>query len=145
MKAIVTDDSRATRLILKKILEELKFEVELMEDGGELLNTLTEETPDLCLIDWNMPGMNGTEVIRAMQNHPDWCDIPAILVTDEKLQDRIDSALEAGASAYLAKPFKADSLKQVLDGIGLRARRGRRPARSSGRQAPRRPLTERDG
>ena len=86
MKAIVTDDSRATRLILKKILEELKFEVELMEDGGELLNTLTEETPDLCLIDWNMPGMNGTEVIRAMQNHPDWCDIPAILVTDEKLQ-----------------------------------------------------------
>ena len=63
--------------------------------------------------------MNGTEVIRAMQNHPDWCDIPAILVTDEKLQDRIDSALAAGASAYLAKPFKTDSLKQVLDGIGL--------------------------
>lgn len=119
MKAIVTDDSRATRLILKKILEELKFEVELMEDGGALLNTLTEETPDLCLIDWNMPGMNGTEVIRAMQSHPDWCDIPAILVTDEKLQDRIDSALEAGASAYLAKPFKAENLQQVLDGIGL--------------------------
>jgi two-component system chemotaxis response regulator CheY len=119
MKAIVTDDSRATRLILKKILEELKFEVELMEDGGALLNTLTEQTPDLCLIDWNMPGMNGTEVIRAMRSHPDWCDIPAILVTDEKLPDRIDSALEAGASAYLAKPFKAENLQQVLDGIGL--------------------------
>lgn len=119
MNAIVTDDSRATRLILKKILEELKFEVRMAEDGGELLNALTEETPDLCLIDWNMPGMNGTEVIRAMQRHPEWREIPAILVTDETLQERIDSALEAGARAHLGKPFKVERLKTLLDEIGI--------------------------
>lgn len=119
VKAIVTDNSSDARLLLKKVLEELEFEVQLAEDGGELLNTLTEETPDLCLIDWSLPGITGTELIRAMQRHPEWRDIPAILVADETLQDGIDSAIEAGASAHLAKPFEVERLKQVLDGIGL--------------------------
>lgn len=119
MKAIVTDDSKATRMILKKIMEDLDFEVRLAEDGGQLLDALTEEIPDVCLIDWNMPGMNGTEVIRVMRSHPSWSQIPSILVTDETRQDRIDSALEAGARGYMAKPFTVDSLRELLDEIGL--------------------------
>lgn len=122
MKAIVTDDSRATRMILGKLLSELGFEVQLAEDGPALFELLQESACDLCLVDWNMPGMNGTQVIRTLQSHPAWSDIPAIVVTDETMKDRIASALEAGAAGYLPKPFQKEALMKLLQDVGLQVR-----------------------
>lgn len=119
MKAIVTDDSKATRMILCKLLADIGFEVEQAEDGQALLERLSDVTCDLCLIDWNMPGMDGTQVIRTLQAHPDWREIPAIIVTDETKRDRIAGALEAGAVGYLPKPFKSDELVRILQDAGV--------------------------
>ena len=101
MKAIVTDDSRATRLILSKLLADLGFEVQQAEDGPALFDLLNEAVCDLCLVDWNMPGMNGSQVIRTLKSHSGWKGIPAVIVTDETREDRIEEALDAGAIAYL--------------------------------------------
>lgn len=119
MKAIVTDDSKATRMILSQILSEIGYEVETAEDGPALLDLLIDTTCDLCLVDWNMPGMNGTQVIRTLQSHPSWSEIPAIIVTDETKRERIDSAIEAGAVGYLPKPFERESLVKILTDAGV--------------------------
>ena len=119
MKAIVTDDSRATRMILGKLLGDLGFEVQLAEDGPALFDLLNEAVCDLCLVDWNMPGMNGTQVIRTLQSHPAWSEIPSIIVTDETMKERIASALEAGAIGYLPKPFQKEALKELRSIAGL--------------------------
>lgn len=119
MKAIVTDDSKATRMILAKLMRDLGFEVREAETGARLLELLDEAVCDVCLVDWNMPGMNGTQVMRTLQAHPDWRDIPAVIVTDETRTERIAGALEAGAVGYLGKPFKVESLKGILIEAGV--------------------------
>lgn len=119
MKAIVTDHSSATRMVLKEIMEELAFEVQVAEDGGQLLEALTRGMPDVCLIDWNMPGMTGAEVVRVMRSHPDWRHIPSILVTDETPEERIASAMAAGASGCLAQPYETAALRALLASVGL--------------------------
>lgn len=124
-RAIITDDSWATRMILRRLLEHLRFEVEEATDGNALLDTLESDDPDECLIDWNMPGLDGTEVIQATQSHPEWCDIPSILVTDETYEARIESALDAGATYDLAKPFRSETLRETLVSMGLAIRRAR--------------------
>ena len=106
-------------MILSRLLRELGFEVKQAKDGPALLELLTEAVCDLCLVDWNMPGMNGTQVIRTLQAHPDWQKIPAVIVTDETQRDRIASALEAGAIGYLPKPFKQGDLQDILAEAGL--------------------------
>lgn len=119
MNAIVTDDSKVTRMILSKLLSEIGFAVEQAENGQDLLERLCRTSCDLCLVDWNMPGMNGTEVIRSLQAHPDWRQIPALIVTDETQSDRIASALEAGAIGFLPKPFTTDALVAILEEAGV--------------------------
>ncbi len=119
MKAIVIDDSRATRMILAKLLSEFGFEVELAEDGPALFELLTDSACDLCLVDWNMPGMNGTQIIRTLQSHPTWSAIPSVVVTDETQKERIAGALEAGAVGYLPKPFERSALEEILTAAGF--------------------------
>ncbi|MEL6430535.1 MAG: response regulator [Planctomycetota bacterium] len=119
MKAIVTDDSKATRMILRRLLEDLRFEVTEAVDGNEMLELLAELEVDVALVDWNMPGPNGTEVIEAMQENPKLRAVPAILVTDETQSERIEGALQAGAKAFLAKPFRIESLRTTLQEIGV--------------------------
>jgi two-component system chemotaxis response regulator CheY len=119
MKAIVTDDSRATRLILTKLLTDIGFDVTQAEDGAALFELLNESSPDLCLLDWNMPGMNGTQIIRTLKAHPTWKGIPTVIVTDETQKERVSSALEAGAIAYLPKPFQQDALEAILAEAGF--------------------------
>ena len=119
MKCLITDDSKVTRSILKKIMLEFGFDVIEAEDGVKAIETLACEVIDLCLVDWNMPTMNGTEMIQTMRTHPHWKDIPAILVTDETDEDRINSAIEAGAQGFLAKPFKSHKLAIMIKELGL--------------------------
>ncbi len=119
MKAIVTDDSKVTRAVLRRMLERLTFEVMEAANGAEALGLLTRETVDLCLVDWNMPTMNGVEFITQLRRNPDWAAIPAILVTDETDRGKIDQAMRAGASGYLEKPFQPETLALTLLELGL--------------------------
>jgi len=123
MKALVVDDSRAVRMMLKRMLRELGFdECEEAGHGGEALVRLDEmltALPDVMLVDWNMPEMNGLELIRAVRADPTRRDIPIVMVTTETEVEQVVRALAAGASEYVMKPFTKDVIQDKLDLLGI--------------------------
>ncbi|HWC36470.1 MAG TPA: response regulator [Mycobacteriales bacterium] len=121
MQALVIDDSRAMRLIIRRILETEGFEVSEAGDGQEALNLLASQPkPDLALIDWNMPVLDGLEFVSAVRKDPDARQITLMMVTTENEADQIVRALAAGAHEYLIKPFTPDALLEKLDVLGMR-------------------------
>jgi two-component system chemotaxis response regulator CheY len=121
MHALIVDDSRAMRMILKKILSGIGFD-QLSEAGNgvEALEQLDIiGLPDLMLVDWNMPVMNGLELIRAVRADATRRDIPILMVTTETESSQIVRALAAGASEYLMKPFMAEAISDKLELLGI--------------------------
>jgi two-component system chemotaxis response regulator CheY len=120
MKALVIDDSKAMRMILKKMLTEMDFEVSEAENGLAALSLLeTGPRPELVLVDWNMPEMNGYEFVRAVRSRPEYDDMKLVMVTSETQADGIDRVVEAGADEYVAKPFTRESLAEKLGLLGF--------------------------
>lgn len=120
MHALVVDDSKAMRMVLKKILGDIGYEVSEAEDGSEALERLKSIDPvDLMLIDWNMPVMNGLEFVRAVRMDHSYDEVPMMMVTTEDTLDRITEALEAGANEYVMKPFTAETIVEKLELMGL--------------------------
>ena len=116
MRALVIDDSRAVRMIIRSILRELSMEVSEAANGLEALDQL-QRTPDieLVLVDWNMPEMNGLDFIRAVRAQPDYAGLRILMVTTEAEGAQVTRALSAGASEYLMKPFTRDVLVAKLN------------------------------
>jgi two-component system chemotaxis response regulator CheY len=120
MKALVIDDSRAMRLVIGRIVARLGFDVAEAAHGQEALDQLDAgAVPDLCLIDWNMPVMNGLEFVQAVRQRPYGRQITLMMVTTESENSQIVRALAAGAHEYLIKPFTADALEDKLSMLGL--------------------------
>lgn len=121
MKAMVVDDSRAMRSLLRKILDENGFEVVAeAENGREALDKLNAlEAIDLTLLDWNMPIMNGYELLCEVRKDPKWSSMRVMLVTTETEASQILRALDAGADEYLIKPFAKEALREKLTVMGL--------------------------
>jgi two-component system, chemotaxis family, chemotaxis protein CheY len=119
-KAIVVDDSRAVRMILARILRELNFEVAEAGDGKQGLSML-EANPAgfrLALVDWNMPVMNGFDMLKALRADPVFQSLIIVMVTTETEMGRMVLALEAGANEYVMKPFTKDILVSKLEYVG---------------------------
>ena len=121
MHALVIDDSRAMRRILKGIVQPLGFEVSEAGNGREAMEILegTEKTPDLALIDWNMPEMNGLEFVTAVRADPKYRTMTLMMVTTESEHSQIVRALAAGAHEYVLKPFTPDAITDKLALLGL--------------------------
>ncbi len=120
MRAIVVDDSRATRTILKRSLVMEGFEVLEAGDGKQALDTLAQSGPvDLALIDWNMPVMTGYELIREVRSRRDMDRMAIMMVTTETEATQVQRALDAGANEYVMKPFTEDVLREKLLLLGL--------------------------
>jgi len=119
--AIVIDDSRAMRLILRRILGQIGFDVVEAEDGQAALDLLAgmEKKPELALIDWNMPNMNGLKFVTAARNSPDLREMTLVMVTTESEQSQIVRALAAGAHEYVIKPFTSGAIVEKLALLGL--------------------------
>ncbi len=120
MRALVIDDSTPIRMILGKFLGELGFEITEAVNGKNALDELNRlGPPDLILVDWNMPEMNGLEFVRSVRaNH--LCDqAPVMMVTTESEMERIAAALEAGANEYVMKPFTKDVILEKLQLLGM--------------------------
>jgi two-component system chemotaxis response regulator CheY len=119
--AIVIDDSRAMRLILKRIAGQLGFEVTEAGNGREALDLLAaaETPPELALVDWNMPEMNGLEFVIAARAEPRYRGMTLMMVTTEGEQSQIVRALAAGAHEYVMKPFTPDAIVEKLALLGL--------------------------
>ncbi len=119
-RALVIDDSKATRSILGRMLTEMGFEVHQAGDGAQALSKLKEVAPvNVALIDWDMPVMNGFEFLKAVRSQPGYKDVRLMMVTTESAVHQIARALEAGADEYLMKPFTPALLRQKLSLMGL--------------------------
>ena len=120
MKALVVDDSRAIRLILSQMLRELGFEVSEARHGREALQHL-QMHPDtaLALVDWNMPEMNGFDLLVAVRQDDRFRDLRLMMVTTETEMAQMVRALEAGANEYVMKPFTRDAIADKLRLLGL--------------------------
>jgi two-component system, chemotaxis family, chemotaxis protein CheY len=118
MLALVIDDSRAVRTILRTMLHEAGFETVEAADGGEALAAL-ETRPDtaLALLDWNMPVMDGFEFLTRVRSNPEFQSLRILMVTTETESDQVTKALLAGANEYLMKPFSKEALFAKLNMI----------------------------
>jgi two-component system chemotaxis response regulator CheY len=120
MKALVVDDSRSMRAIISKQLRELGFAVEEAQSGQEALARLHAGGPaDIVLLDWNMPEMDGCEVLSMIRSQPRYRTMRVMMVTTESEMSQVAVALEAGANEYLMKPFDRESLLEKLVLLGM--------------------------
>lgn len=121
MRALVIDDSKAIRIILRRLLDELGFEVVEAADGREALQHLAGTTRpfDVALVDWNMPEMNGLEFVREVRGQGGHEDLTMVMVTTETEAGQVVRALAAGANEYIMKPFSRDVLVDKLSMLGL--------------------------
>jgi two-component system chemotaxis response regulator CheY len=120
-KVLLIDDSRSIRMILKRMMTSLGFEVLEAENGQVGLNVLAEHNGEVAfiMVDWNMPEMNGLELIRNVRANPDYSDIWIIMVTSESEASHVSTALEDGADEYVMKPFDKDIIMEKLEMLGL--------------------------
>ena len=121
MLGIVIDDSKAMRKILRKFLEDLDFSVLEAGNGREALEVLdsADSVPELALIDWNMPEMNGLEFVVEARKKPEWRNMTLVMVTTESEHSQIVKALASGAHEYVIKPFTKDGMIDKLALLGL--------------------------
>jgi two-component system, chemotaxis family, chemotaxis protein CheY len=120
-KALVVDDSRAVRMILAKTLRELGFEVREAANGREALDIIEAEKTKVTLVlaDWNMPEVNGLELLKRLRQDPALSSVAVIMVTTETELGQMAAALEAGANEYVMKPFTKDILVEKLELVGI--------------------------
>jgi two-component system chemotaxis response regulator CheY len=118
--AVVVDDSRAIRMILSRTLRELGYDVREAGNGSEALETLgSGPLVDLVMADWNMPVMDGLELLRKVRASPRYGNVPVVMVTTEAEIDQMTLAIEAGATEYVMKPFTKEILADKLRLAGL--------------------------
>ena len=120
-KALVVDDSKTIRMIIRRILLELGYEVCEASNGREALDVLEAEhaAVDLVLADWNMPEMNGLELVKRLRQDTEYGHLKVIMVTTETELAQMASALDAGANEYVMKPFTKSILKEKLELVGI--------------------------
>jgi len=119
MRALIVDDSRFVRDYLRGLLEEKGIECEEAADGRAGLMQLHDGDPfDLALVDWNMPVMDGLDMLKNMRAEG-FSDVKVMMVTTEAEDDFILRSLDAGADEYLMKPFDNDALTEKLAMLGL--------------------------
>lgn len=116
---LVVDDSRVIRMVARKILEELGFEVVEAEDGQIALDKCKDKMPDAVLLDWNMPNMDGLEFLLEMRKLPDGGKPKVVFCTTENDLDHIQGAIKAGADEYIMKPFDSDIVQSKFEQVGL--------------------------
>ena len=116
MKVLVVDDFIEMRRVIKGSLKRMGFKY-IMEakDGEVALNILKKDKADLILADWNMPKMNGLELLKAVRQDEALRDIPFIMVAAEGQKGSIMEAVKAGVSNYIVKPFTPQTLTEKIN------------------------------
>ena len=117
---LIVDDSFPMRAVIKKVIKASGFDIgQLFEagNGKEALQFLNEQWLDLVLTDYNMPDMNGLELLDAIKQNETLMDIPVVIVTTEGSDQRVETFLRQGAAAYIKKPFTPEQIKSQLNRI----------------------------
>ncbi len=116
---LVVDDSRVIRMVARKILEELGFDVIEAEDGKVALEACEKQLPNAVLLDWNMPVMDGLEFLKALRQLPGNDAVQVIFCTTENDLDHIQQAIAEGANEYIMKPFDSEIIQSKFTQVGL--------------------------
>lgn len=116
---LVVDDSKVVRMVARKILEELQFDIVEAADGQQALDACLQGMPDAILLDWNMPIKNGIEFLRDLRSTPGGDSPVVVFCTTENDIDHIREAMTAGANEYIMKPFDSDIIETKFTQIGL--------------------------
>lgn len=118
MKILVVDDFSTMRRIIKNLLKDLGFtSIQEADDGSTALPMLQQGDFDFVVTDWNMPGMQGIDLLRAIRADDSLKHLPVLMVTAEAKKEQIVAAAQAGVNGYVVKPFTAATLKEKLDKI----------------------------
>jgi two-component system chemotaxis response regulator CheY len=117
---LIVDDSRAVRMEIRRIMEGLGFDVQEADNGRMALTRLQEGDVSLALVDWNMPVMNGLQLIQRLEKDGRLESMKVLMVTTRGELDDMIQALEQGANDYLIKPFSRADLVEKLAGLGFR-------------------------
>ena len=115
---LIVDDSRIIRKVARRILENLRFEIDEAADGAEALTYCASVMPDVILLDWNMPVMDGLTFLRRLREQPGGETPKVLFCTIETAPDRIAEALSAGADDYVMKPFDGEILQSKFAEVG---------------------------
>ena len=116
---LVVDDSKVIRKVARHMLETLDFIVEEAADGLEALARCRENTPDVVLLDWNMPVMSGMDFLKLLRQRGHNDQPKVVFCTTENDMAHIRAALEAGADEYVMKPFDRETLHIKLQLVGV--------------------------
>ena len=118
MKILVVDDFSTMRRIIKNLLRDLGFNnTHEADDGNTALPMLKSGSYDFLITDWNMPGMQGIDLLREVRADEKLATLPVLLVTAESKKDQIVMAAEAGVNGYIVKPFNAATLEEKIKNI----------------------------
>lgn len=118
MKILIVDDFSTMRRIIKNLLRDLGFSnTAEADDGVTALPMLQNGNIDFLVTDWNMPGMTGIDLLKAVRADDRLKDMPILMVTAEAKRDQIVEAAQAGVNGYVVKPFTAAVLKEKIEKI----------------------------
>jgi two-component system, chemotaxis family, chemotaxis protein CheY len=118
LKILVVDDFSTMRRIIKNLLRDLGFNnVAEADDGNSALPLLKTGDFELLITDWNMPGMSGIDLLKAVRSDVRLTRLPVLIVTAEAKRDQIVEAAQAGVNGYIVKPFNAQTLREKLERI----------------------------
>jgi two-component system chemotaxis response regulator CheY len=116
---LIVDDSRVIRKVASRIMQDLKFETDEAEDGLAALAACRGKMPELILLDWNMPNMNGIEFLKTLRKERGGERPVVVFCTTENDVAHITEALGAGANEYIMKPFDREIIEAKLAEVGL--------------------------
>ncbi len=118
MKILIVDDFSTMRRIIRNLLRDLGFtNTQEADDGNTALPMLKNGDFDFVVTDWNMPGMQGIDLLRAIRADDQLKHLPVLMVTAEAKREQIVAAAQAGVNGYIVKPFTAATLKEKLEKI----------------------------
>lgn len=125
MKILIVDDFSTMRRIIKNLLRDLGFNnTQEADDGNTGLPMLQTGNFDFLITDWNMPGMTGIDLLKAVRADGKLKNLPVLMVTAEAKKEQIVMAAQAGVNGYIVKPFTAQTLKEKIDKIFERIEAG---------------------
>ena len=118
MKILIVDDFSTMRRIIKNLLRDLGFnDTTEADDGQTALPMLQTGKYDFLVTDWNMPGMDGLELLKTVRADEKLSSLPVLMVTAEAKREQIVEAAQAGVNGYVVKPFTAVTLKEKIEKI----------------------------
>lgn len=116
---LIVDDSKVIRMVARKMLEDLNFEIEEAEDGKKAMEACLRKMPDAILLDWNMPVMSGIDFLIELRKTSGGDSPIVVFCTTENDMKHIQEAMGAGANEYIMKPFDSEIIQTKFAQVGL--------------------------